>query len=224
MDGKLTSGTGGPEGRFGPITVAIVEDDQKIRSSLATILGDEEGFQCCGAYESAEEALEELEELSPKVVLLDINLPGIDGIECARRLRGFENSPQIIMLTIRQDPEIIFDALSAGANGYLLKPPTAVELLESIRDVSKGGAPMTASIARRVVQSFRQPRPPSAEIEGLSPREREVLDLLSKGFAYKEVSAELGISYSTVQRHIERIYQKLHVHSATHAVAKYLGA
>ncbi|MEM9079061.1 MAG: response regulator transcription factor [Verrucomicrobiota bacterium] len=207
-----------------PITLAIVEDDQRIRWGLTSILDEEDGFLCVGKYESAEEALSDLEDRPPQVVLLDINLPGMNGIECAKRLRKLENPPQIIMLTIRQDSEIIFDALAAGASGYLLKPPTADELLSAIRDVSTGGAPMTASIARRVVQSFRQPRSQSAEIESLTPRELEVLDLLSKGYAYKEVAAELGISYSTVQRHIENIYRKLHVHSATHAVSKYLGA
>ena len=141
-----------------------------------------------------------------------------------RCLAANEDPPQIIMLTVRQDSEIIFGSLAAGACGYLLKPPTAGQLVEAVRDVFSGGAPMTASIARRVAQSFRVQRAQTPETETLTPREVEVLELLAKGLAYKEVAAELGISYSTVQRHIESIYRKLHVHSRTHAVTKFLGA
>ena len=207
-----------------PITIAIVEDDSRIRWGLTTILEEEEDFDCVGSFASAEEALKILPALNPQVVLMDVNLPGMNGIECVKRLTAAPNPPQIIMLTVRQDSEIIFDALSAGASGYLLKPPAASELVDAVRDVFAGGAPMTASIARRVVQSFKQVRAKTPETESLSPREIEVLELLVKGFAYKEVATELNISYSTVQRHIESIYRKLHVHSRTHAVSKYLGA
>ncbi|BCU79706.1 response regulator transcription factor [Luteolibacter sp. LG18] len=207
-----------------PITVAVVEDDSRIRWSLTAILEEEDDLECVGAFASAEEALTHLPKLAPQVVLMDVNLPGMTGIDCVRQLTARPKPPQIIMLTVRQDAEIIFDALAAGASGYLLKPPTAGELVNAVRDVSCGGAPMTASIARRVVQSFNKVRPKTAETEALSPREIQVLELLVKGFAYKEVAAELGISYSTVQRHIESIYRKLHVHSRTHAVTKYLGA
>lgn len=207
----------------GGITICIVEDDRQIRWGLVSILREEPGFECVGEFASAEEALRHIPNLNPKVVLMDVNLPGMNGIECVRRLAAGEHPPQIIMLTVRQDSEIIFGSLAAGACGYLLKPPTAGQLVEAVRDVFSGGAPMTASIARRVAQSFRKQRPHTEETDSLSPREVEVLELLAKGFAYKEVAAELDISYSTVQRHIESIYRKLHVHSRTHAVTKYLG-
>jgi DNA-binding NarL/FixJ family response regulator len=146
------------------------------------------------------------------------------GIDCVRRLAPKCPGVQVIMLTVREDSDIIFDSLAAGASGYLLKPPSAEQLVAAVRDVFAGGAPMTTSIARKVVQSFNRTSPSATEAEKLSPREIEVLELLVKGLAYKEVSAELNISYSTVQRHIESIYRKLHVHSRSHAVAKYLGA
>ena len=206
------------------ITICIVEDDKRVRWGLAAILGDEPGFECVGEFASAEEALPHIPTLNPKVVLMDVNLPGMSGIECVRRLAAHDNPPQIIMLTVRQDSEIIFGSLAAGACGYLLKPPTAGQLVEAVRDVFSGGAPMTASIARRVAQSFRVDRAKTSETDSLTPREVEVLELLARGLAYKEVAAELGISYSTVQRHIESIYRKLHVHSRTHAVTKFLGA
>jgi DNA-binding NarL/FixJ family response regulator len=207
-----------------PITVAFVEDDSRIRAGLAAILDEEPGFECVGGFATAEEALLHLPKLRPKVVIMDVNLPGISGIECVRRLSATVDPPQIIMLTVRQDSEVIFDSLAAGACGYLLKPPTVSQLVSAVRDVFSGGAPMTASIARRVAQSFQKARSRTPETESLSPREVEVLELLVKGFAYKEVAYELGISYSTVQRHIESIYRKLHVHSRSHAVSKYLGA
>lgn len=207
-----------------PITIAIVDDDARIRWSLTSILGEEDDLECVGSFASGEEALTYLPKLAPKVVLMDVNLPGMTGIECVRRLASLPNMPQIIMLTCRQDSDIIFDSLAVGASGYLLKPPTAEELIDAVHDVFRGGAPMTSSIARRVVQSFNRVRATTPETESLSPREVEVLELLVKGFAYKEVAGELNISYSTVQRHIEKIYRKLHVHSRTHAVTKYLGA
>lgn len=207
-----------------PITVAIVEDDSRIRENLTTILDEEPDLECVGAFATGEEAVQILPKLKPKVVIMDVNLPGMSGIECVRRLTAMADAPQIIMLTVRQDSEVIFDSLAAGACGYLLKPPTVDQLVGAVRDVFSGGAPMTASIARRVTQSFQKARAKTPETENLSPREVEVLELLVKGYAYKEVAYELGISYSTVQRHIESIYRKLHVHSRTHAVSKYLGA
>lgn len=208
----------------GKIRIGIVEDDSRIRWGLTAILQEETDFECVGEFASAEEALKHLPKLQPMVVLMDVNLPGMNGIECVRRLTDCENPPQVIMLTVRQDSEIIFDSLAAGACGYLLKPPTASQLVDAVRDVFAGGAPMTASIARRVAQSFRKERVKNPETDSLSPREVQVLELLAKGFAYKEVAADLNISYSTVQRHIESIYRKLHVHSRTHAVTKFLGA
>lgn len=206
-----------------PIRVGIVEDDPDIRLGLAEILEEEEDFECVGSFASAEDALTGLAKLNPDVVLMDVNLPRMNGIECVRRITARPNPPQIIMLTVRQDSDIIFEALAAGASGYLLKPPKAGELINALRDASAGGAPMTSSIARRVVQSFKNVRAKTSETESLAPREIEVLEMLVKGYAYKEVAAELDISYSTVQSHIERIYRKLHVHSRAHAVSKYLG-
>jgi DNA-binding NarL/FixJ family response regulator len=205
------------------ITVAIVEDDERIRRSLVTIIGREKDLECVASFPSAEAALEELPKLQPRVLLMDVNLPGIDGVECVRRLSGKLRATQILMLTVHEDSDVIFNSLSAGAKGYLLKPPRAAELVAAVRDVITGGSPMTSVIARKVVQSFAQGPVSSKETETLSPREIEVLELLSKGFAYKEIAAELNVSYSTVHTHIERIYDKLHVHSRTHAVAKYLG-
>ncbi|BCU77464.1 response regulator transcription factor [Luteolibacter sp. LG18] len=206
-----------------PITVALVEDDPRIRRSLTTILAQEEDIRCVGAFPSAEEALMELPSLKPKVLLMDVNLPGMTGVDCVRQLSGKVPGTQILMLTVHEDADVIFNSLAAGASGYLLKPPRASELIAAVRDVFTGGAPMTSLIARKVVQSFNHHAPAANEAEGLSPRETEVLDRLAKGFAYKEIAADLGISYSTVQTHIERIYEKLHVHSRSHAVMKYLG-
>jgi DNA-binding NarL/FixJ family response regulator len=206
------------------ITISIVEDDSRIRWGLEAILQEEPDFECVGQFASAEEALKHLPVLKPKVVIMDVNLPSMSGIDCVRHLTACENPPQVIMLTVRQDSEIIFASLAAGACGYLLKPPTASQLVAAVRDVFAGGAPMTASIARRVAQSFKKQETKNPELNSLSPREVEVLELLAKGFAYKEVAGDLNISYSTVQRHIESIYRKLHVHSRTHAVTKFLGA
>lgn len=206
------------------ITVCLVEDDSRIRWGLAAILQEEPDLECIGEFANAEEAIKHIPQLNPKVIIMDVNLPGMSGIDCVRQLTASENPPQVIMLTVRQDSEIIFASLAAGACGYLLKPPTAGQLVEAVRDVFAGGAPMTASIARRVAQSFKKEETKNLELDSLTPRETEVLELLAKGFAYKEVAADLEISYSTVQRHIEKIYRKLHVHSRTHAVTKFLGA
>jgi DNA-binding NarL/FixJ family response regulator len=213
-----------PVERAGALTVGVVEDDARIRWSLSEIIDQEDDLECVGTFASAEEALTHLPKLKPHVVLMDVNLPGMTGIDCVRRLVPKCPGVQVIMLTVREDSDIIFDSLAAGASGYLLKPPSAEQLVAAVRDVFEGGAPMTTSIARKVVQSFNRTSASASEAEKLTPREIEVLELLVKGLAYKEVSAELSISYSTVQRHIESIYRKLHVHSRSHAVAKYLGA
>lgn len=205
------------------ITIGIVEDDSRIRAGLSAILQEEPDFDCVGEFANAEEALKYLPTLNPKVVIMDVNLPGMSGIECVRQLTARDDPPQVIMLTVRQDSEIIFASLAAGACGYLLKPPSVSQLVDAVRDVFFGGAPMTASIARRVAQSFRKRESKTPETYSLTPREVEVLELLAKGFSYKEVAADLNISYSTVQRHIENIYRKLHVHSRAHAVNKFFG-
>ena len=206
------------------ITVAIVEDDAQVRQSLAGILKRGPGVVCVGEHGNAEEAVREIPRLQPKVVLMDINLPGMDGVHCVRRLSELAPATQVVMLTVYDDTDAIFNSLAAGAHGYLLKPISSAQLLLAIRDVYAGGAPMTSDIARKVVQAFKQPAPAAAETENLSPREQEVLDFLAKGYLYKEIAEQLNISYGTVHTYIERIFKKLHVRSRGQAVAKYLGA
>ncbi|MGH7980563.1 MAG: response regulator, partial [Limisphaerales bacterium] len=169
----------------------------------------------------AEEALKELPSVKPDVVLMDINLPGMNGVECVRHLRKLLPELHIIMLTVYEDTDNIFEALAAGASGYLLKRTTSQELINSIRDVQRGGSPMTAHIARKVVQSFQKNAPTHAA-ENLSEREQQVLDLLSHGLMYKEIAEKLQISYETVHTYIRRIYEKLRVRTRTEAVAKFL--
>lgn len=204
------------------ITVAIVEDDPRIRRNLAAMLGTADDIECVGQFASAEDALAKLPALQPRVVFMDINLPGRSGVDCVRELAVLDPKPQIVMLTSYDDSEAIFSSLSAGACGYLLKPIRTAQLLAAVRDVYSGGAPMSGQIARRVVETFNKPAtasPPSAA-ESLSAREREILQLLSEGYLYKEIADRLGVSYSTVRTHIERIYEKLHVQSRAQAVAK----
>lgn len=205
------------------ITIAIVEDDAGLRESLCGIIQRAPDCRCVGACGSAEEALQALPEINPRVVLMDINLPGMDGVECVRRMAEWDSCPQIIMLTVHEDTDFIFESLAAGASGYLLKPVRAAELLAAVKNVYAGGAPMTSSIARKVVQSFKQTKPALDKVNDLSPREQEILDYLAKGYSYKETAEQIGISYSTVHTHIEHIYHKLHVRSRAQAVAKYLG-
>jgi RNA polymerase sigma factor (sigma-70 family) len=208
-----------------PTTVSIVEDNEQLRGTLARMIGRAEGFQCLGDYGSAEAALEAIPKQTPNVVLMDINLPGMNGVECVRRLKQLVPTTQVVMLTAYEDTENIFNSLAAGASGYLLKRSKSTEILEAIRDVQNGGSPMTTHIARKVVQSFQATAAaavPAEPSEELSPREQEVLDLLSQGFMYKEIADKLGISFETVRTYIRRIYEKLHVRTRTEAVAKAL--
>lgn len=205
-----------------PISVAIVEDDAPLRASIAAILQRAPQCRLVGTFASAEEALKEIPALSPQVVLMDINLPGMDGVQCVQRLAGLIPRAQILMLTVHEDTDTIFESLSAGAAGYLLKPVRAAELVAAVKDVYAGGAPMTSNIARKVVQSFKRAGAGPDDGKQLSPRERDVLDYLVRGYSYKEVAEQMGITYSTVHTHIEHIYQKLHVQSRAQAVAKYL--
>jgi DNA-binding NarL/FixJ family response regulator len=193
-----------------------------LRNTLSRVLNRAEGFKCVSTYGDAESALEGLPKDKPDVVLMDINLPGMNGVECARKLKQAAPQIQIVMLTVYEDTENIFNALAAGASGYMLKRTSTAELLESIRDVQRGGSPMTTHIARKVVQSFQKPVSATETTEDLSPREKEVLDLLSQGFLYKEIAEKLGISYETVHTYVRRIYEKLQVRTRTEAVAKFL--
>jgi DNA-binding NarL/FixJ family response regulator len=205
-----------------PITVAIVEDNDQLRATLAKVISRADGFTCVSHYPSAEAALQGLPKDKPEVVLMDINLPGMNGVECVRQLKQLGLPTQVIMLTVYEDTENIFNALAAGAAGYLLKRTKSEELLQAIREVQAGGSPMTTHIARKVIQSFQKSGPSPAPAENLSQREQEVLECLSQGFLYKEIAEKLGISYETVHTYIRRIYEKLQVRTRTEAVAKFL--
>jgi DNA-binding NarL/FixJ family response regulator len=204
------------------ISVSIVEDNEQLRATLARVIGRAEGFRCLSQYGSAEAALEGLPKERPDAVLMDINLPGMNGVECVRRLKQVAPGLQVVMLTVYEDTENIFNALAAGASGYLLKRTKSAELLEALREVHRGGSPMTTHIARKVTQSFQRAGPSPQPTENLSQREQEVLDCLSNGFLYKEIAEKLGISYETVHTYIRRIYEKLQVRTRTEAVAKFL--
>jgi len=204
------------------ISVSIVEDDARVRASLARLIDGTPGFRCVSNHSSAEDALKEIPKFKPNVVLMDINLPGINGVECSRQLKPQLPGTQIIMLTVYQNTEHIFNALAAGATGYMLKQTPPLELVAAIKEVNAGGSPMSGHIARKIVQSFQQPVSNSPEAQSLSPREAEVLDLLAKGFLYKEIAESMKVTYATVHTHIRHIYEKLHVRSRTEAVAKHL--
>ncbi len=204
------------------ISVSIVEDNDKLRGTLARVLNRAEGFSCASQYGSAEDALKDLPQIRPDVVLMDINLPGMSGVECVRQLKALLPEIQVVMLTVYEDTENIFNALAVGASGYLLKRTSSKELLEAIREVRRGGSPMTMHIARKVVQSFQKSAASAQATESLSEREQQVLDLLSQGLMYKEIADKLEISYETVHTYIRRIYEKLQVRTRTEAVAKFL--
>ncbi len=205
-----------------PITISLVEDNHQLRGTLARLLDGAEGFRCLSQYASAEDALAGLPKDKPDVVLMDINLPGMNGVECVRRLKQIAPEIAAVMLTAYEDTENIFNALAAGATGYLLKRAPRAELLDAIREVRRGGSPMTTHIARKVVQSFQKESLAAQTGEALSAREQEVLDHLSQGFLYKEIADKMGISYETVHTYIRRIYEKLQVRTRTEAVAKFL--
>lgn len=211
------------EEKINHITVSVVEDDVKLRSSIARLIDSTPGFVCVSTHPSAENALKELPISKPQVVLMDINLPGMNGVECVRHLKTVMPEAEILMLTIYENTNIIFSALSAGASGYLLKRSAPEKIIEAIQDVRAGGSPMTGHIARKVVASFRKITQPQHDYEKLSLREQQVLDWLAKGRTYQEIAETLNISYTTVNTHIRHIYEKLHVRSRTQAVAMHLG-
>jgi DNA-binding NarL/FixJ family response regulator len=201
------------------IAVSIVEDDAQARKILAGWINRASGFRLAGEWGDAESALKFLPEKQPDVVLMDINLPGMSGVEAVKRLKPTLPATQFVMLTVYEDADHIYNALVAGATGYLLKLTSRAELLSALGDVHRGGSPMTSNIARKVVQSFKQP--PVASGQELSPREQEVLELLARGYLYKEIAERLNISGPTVNTYIRRMYEKLHVRSRAQAVAKY---
>jgi DNA-binding NarL/FixJ family response regulator len=206
------------------IKVYIVEDDPKLRETMRGFINLNPGFECPQVFSSGEEVLKAALDPRPDVVLMDINLPGMTGIQCVNRLKHQMPEIQIMMLTVYENSNRIFEALAAGASGFLVKNTPPEKLLDAIRDVANGGGPMSSHIARKVIQSFQPASSKTPIIESLTPREREILDLLSRGFAYKNMAAELGLSMGTIQTHISRIYKKLHVNCRTDAVVKYLDA
>jgi DNA-binding NarL/FixJ family response regulator len=203
------------------IGVSIIEDDGPAREIFADWIRRAKGFECVSDYGTAESAIESLPSKKPDVVLSDINLPGMSGIECVRVLKQRMPKTQFVMLTVYEDSNHLFDALMAGASGYLLKQTSREELLGALQDVNAGGSPMSSNIARKVVQSFRREEPLMDESVKLTPREFEVLQLLACGDLYKEIADQLKISIPTVNTHVRSIYEKLHVRSRAQAVAKY---
>ncbi len=211
-----------------PMTVTIVEDDDGIRSSLAAMLDGSSGFRCNASYPDAESALQQIPACRPDVILMDINLPGLSGIECMRRLKALAPDLRIVMLTVYDDEDHIFESLKAGADGYLLKRTTRAALTASLTDMLQGGVPMSRQIARCVIQYFRDLKQapaalkPEAEADTLTRREHEILQKLTEGYQYKEISTALDISIHTVRNHLRNIYDKLHVHTRTEAVVKHM--
>lgn len=203
------------------IGVAIVEDDSEARKILAGWIERASGFRLAGDWGEAESALAALPQQKPDVVLMDINLPGMSGVDAVRTLKPVLPKTQFVMLTVYEDADHIYSALAAGASGYLLKHTTRKNLLAALEDVHRGGSPMTSNIARKVVQSFRQTSGAVTADSDLSPREREVLELLAQGYLYKEIADRLEISGPTVNTYVRRVYEKLHVRSRAQAVAKY---
>jgi DNA-binding NarL/FixJ family response regulator len=205
-----------------PIRIAVVEDDKTVREGLQMLLNGSLGFSCVATYGNGEDAVAGLPAVKPDVALMDINLPGISGIECILALKEQKIPIQFIMLTVFEDSDDIFHSLSAGASGYLLKQTPPAKLLEAIQDVYRGGSPMSGEIARKVVQSFQHPLPDYAAANGLTKREDEILGYLVKGYFYKEIAGLLFISVETVRTHIRNIYEKLQVRTRSEAILKYL--
>jgi DNA-binding NarL/FixJ family response regulator len=204
------------------IKVAIVDDDEGIRASLSALIRRAPGFKLTGEYANGETALKEIPLHPPDVVLMDINLPGMKGYECVRQLKAAHPAIQFLMLTVYEDSDSLFKSLRAGASGYLLKRTASTRLLEAIQDVCEGGSPMTPQLARRVVQFFSKPAAEALPLAKLTPSEREFLDQLANGYAYKEIADRMNISIDTVRSYVRTVYEKLHVHSRTEAVVKYL--
>lgn len=205
------------------IKVAIVEDSKTTREGLKTIIDLSTDYRCVGVFETAEEALKNLPRLEPEVVLMDIQLPAMSGIECVAQLKRLLPEVLVIMVTVYEDPDRIFSALRAGASGYMLKRSAPEQVINAIKDVRGGGVPMSAEIARKVIQHFRDQTVSAAEVENLSGRERNVLELVAHGFSNKEIADRLHISFDTVRWHLKHIYAKLHVRSRTEAALKFRG-
>ncbi|HZP60655.1 MAG TPA: response regulator transcription factor [Opitutaceae bacterium] len=206
-----------------PSTVAIVEDNTGLREMLSRVVRKTAGFELLGSFPDGDAALQKLPALAPNIVIMDIQLPGMSGIECTRQLKAKLPSVQVLMLTVFEDSDLVFKALAAGASGYLLKRSSRTEIIEAMEQVRDGGAPMTGEIARKVVESFRRPSAAKhSATQQLTPSEEQVLGLLAKGYATKEIADKLSVSLHTVRFHLKNIYGKLHVRSRTEALLKYL--
>lgn len=210
-----------PDQKIEPIRISIVEDDDRIRNMFIILLEGASGFRCVSGYANAEDAVEDIPQKMPDIVLMDINLPGMNGIECMKQIRQKVPGIKVVMLTVYEDNERIFESLSAGASGYLLKSTSPSGVLDAILEVNNGGAPMSAQIARKVVESFQK----TVETDGLkklTEREHEILSNLASGYMYKEIADQLHITIHTVKTHIQNIYDKLQVRTRTEAVVKFL--
>lgn len=205
-----------------PVRVVIVEDEIWMRENLVREINNNPGLCCVNSYRRGEDALEGIPADRPDVVLMDINLPGMDGVECVRRIRTILPEVRYLMLTVYEESEKIFNSLLAGASGYLLKRTSTSELMDAIQQVFSGGAPMSSSIARKVVAYFNEIGEDKSDTSALSPREQQVLELLAKGAAYKNIADQLSVSIDTVRMNVKHIYAKLHVHSRGEAAAKYI--
>jgi DNA-binding NarL/FixJ family response regulator len=205
------------------ITVAVVEDDAGIRDSLGAFLSQASGFEFTAAFPDAESAIKKLDAGMPDVVLMDINLPGRSGIEATKLLKQRHPEARIVMLTVYEDGKALFDSLRAGACGYLLKRTRPEKVLEAIRDARAGGVPLTPQMAAKVAKFFQQQSAGRKEVESLSPREYQVLELLAEGYLYKQIAAKLALTPDTVHEYVKGVYKKLQVHSRTEAVVKFLG-
>jgi DNA-binding NarL/FixJ family response regulator len=204
------------------ITISIVDDEKELCQSIATFVNGAPGFRCVSMYHCGEAALGHLQADRPDVVLMDIHMAGMSGIECVKRLKAMMPQLQIMMLTVYEDTDQIFQALSAGASGYMLKRSTPSKLLDAISEVHAGGSPMSSPIARKVVASFQRTRPKDGEHAHFTSREQSVLDCLANGLTYKQTADKMNISIPTIRSYLRRIYEKLHVQSRTEAVAKYM--
>jgi len=205
------------------ITLAIVEDLDEVRDGLKNFLALSSEFRILDTFKTAEEALYDIPRLRPDIVIMDISLPGMNGIECIRQVKDKTPATQFMMFTVYENDEKVFEALKAGASGYLLKNTGLLHMAEALKELYNGGSPMSANIARKLVSVFRDTAKDVDELETLSNRENEILKLLAKGLLYKEIADQLGISTSTVRQHIHKIYEKLHVQNRTEAINKALG-
>lgn len=205
------------------ITIAIVEDLDEVRDGLKNFLGLSSEFNVLSTFKTAEEALHDIPHLKPDIVIMDINLPGMNGIECIRQVKGSSQHTQYMMFTVYENDEKVFEALKAGASGYLLKNTGLLQMSEALKELYNGGSPMSANIARKLVTVFRGQEKNAITVEALSNRENEILQLLAKGLLYKEIADQLSISTGTVRQHIHKIYEKLHVQNRTEAINKAFG-